>query len=126
MAGAQWVRLDSGYWTNPKAVRAGKDGRALHLCSIAWCHQHLTDGHIPGDVVPTLCTLAGVRPAPTVERLLVVGLWLPAGPDYYVKDYLEMQQSRGDVEAERERWRERARRYRERRQATPDDDPVTP
>jgi hypothetical protein len=108
MAGTRWVRLDVDYFTNPKTVAAGLNGRALHLASIAWCGQQLTDGHIPAAAVATIAHLAGIptRSVPgTVTRVVAAGLWQQTEHDFYVKDYLEVNPSKAKVEAERERWR---------------------
>ena len=115
MAGTRWVRLDVDYFTNPKCVKVGPSGRQLHLASICWVGQHLTDGHIPGDVVPTLCRLAGVNHK-SVDKLIAAGLWERTEQDFYVKDYLEMNTSRADTEREREMWRQRQRRFRDRQE----------
>ena len=111
MAGTRWIRLDVDYFTNPKTMSAGKDGRLLHLASICWVGQHLTDGHIPGDVAPILCRLAGVSQR-AIHQTVNAGLWLPTEADYYIHDYLEHNSSRGDVERERESWRLRQKRRR--------------
>ena len=111
MGGTRWVRLDVDYFTNPKCVQVGADGRSLHLASICWVGQHLTDGHIPGAVVPTLCRLAGVR-RQTAAKLVTAGLWLPTEGDFYVKDYLELNESRAKTEQTREKWRQRQREFR--------------
>lgn len=107
----RWVRLDVDYFSNPKAIAAGEHGRALHLASICWSMGQLTDGRIPLDVVPRLVAYAGV-PRATVERLVNVGLWLAEVDGYLVKDFLDHQPSRLDVERERAEWRERKRRQR--------------
>ena len=115
MAGTRWVRLDVDYFTNPKAVAAGANGRALHLASICWCGQQLTDGHVPATAVPTIAHLAGLGPrsaAAAVARLVAVGLWQQTGDDFYVKDFLEVNRSRAAVERERELWKQRAQAKR--------------
>lgn len=114
MGGTRWIRLDVDYFTNPKCVAAGPDGRALHLASICWVGQHLTDGHIPATIVAMLCRQAGVTKR-AADRLVDAGLWLPTEGDYYVKDYLEMNDSRAKTERTRENWRQRQRDFRNRR-----------
>jgi hypothetical protein len=114
VAGTRWVRLDVDYFQNPKILAAPYDAVVLHLASICWCASQLTDGHIPVTAVPLLCSQAKVSRR-AVTRAVTAGLWISTGGgDYYVKDYLDYQQSRGDVEAERERWRLRQQRKRDR------------
>ena len=119
MAGPRWVRLDVDYFHNPKALVAGRDGRDLHLASICWVGRYLTDGHIPADAVRAIAADAGVRNiSPAVERVTAAGLWLPTEHDFYLKDFVEMNGSRADVEREREMYRQRQQRYRRRRRET--------
>jgi hypothetical protein len=117
MAGPRWVRLDVDYFHNPKVVAAGRNGRDLHLASICWVARYLTDGHIPGDIVPLIAGDAGIsvdQRARAVERAVVAGLWIPTERDYYLKDFTEMNGSRADAEREREQWRLRKVRQRSR------------
>jgi len=114
MAGNRWVRLDADYFTNPKTLAAGRDGRALHLASICWVARHLTDGHIPSEALDTILHSAGVKRS-TVDAVVHSGLWTPNGVGYVVHDYLESNPSRADVEREREQWRQRQKRRRDQR-----------
>jgi hypothetical protein len=111
MAGPRWVRLDVDYFTNPKMARAGKDGRALHMASICHAGGQLTDGHITTELVPSLCALAGVRPA-AVGRLVAIGLWVPVSDGYLIHDYLAMQDSRLKVETKRKQAAERLAKWK--------------
>jgi hypothetical protein len=42
-----WAKLDDGILDNPKIVRVGPIGFALHAGAITWCARNLTDGFIP-------------------------------------------------------------------------------
>jgi hypothetical protein len=42
-----WVRLDDAILDNPKIVRAGPIGFAVHVAAITWCARNLTDGFVP-------------------------------------------------------------------------------
>lgn len=108
---SRWVRLDADYFSNPRAVAAGLQGRALHLASICWSAQHLEDGMIPPAVIPTLLHQSGVRRG-AVDRLVDTGLWIPIGECYEIKSYAEKNQSRAQVEQERERWKLRQQKRR--------------
>jgi hypothetical protein len=111
MARSRWIRLDVDYFHHPRALAAGRDGRALHVASICWCASQLTDGHIPGDAVPSILADAGVNRR-AVDSVTAAGLWVPTGGDFYVKDYLDRNPSRGDVEKGREQWKARQQRHR--------------
>lgn len=116
MAGSRWVKLDVDYFTNPKALAAGRNGRDLHLASICWVARYLTDGFVPADAVKAIASDAGLNSArDVVGRVVAAGLWIPNGDGYDIKDYVETNGSRADYERARELFRIRQRRYRERR-----------
>jgi hypothetical protein len=118
MAGPRWVRLDVDYFRNPKVLVAGRDARDLHLASICWAGQMLTDGHIPAAAVEALARDAGIvaraRPS-AVDHAIDAGLWVVNGAGFVLHDFVEMNGSRSEVEAVREQWRERQRRARAKR-----------
>lgn len=114
MAGSRWVRLDVDYFRNPKALAAGREGRLLHLASICWVGSQLTDGVIPAQAVPSLVADAGAKSF-AIQAVIDAGLWIPnGGSSYELHDYVAMNGSRADVERERESWRQRQARARER------------
>ena len=110
-----WVKLDDGFFSHPKAVAAGKDGRALYLAALCWSKRHLTDGCIPAAALAVLCAEAGVT-ARTAEVLVSVGLWqLTADDGWYIAGYHDAHHN-DPAEAERERKRraaERQKKWRE-------------
>jgi len=117
MAGSRWVKLDVDYFANPKALAAGRNGRDLHLASICWVARYLTDGFVPADAVKSIAADAGLNgPRDAVDRVVSAGLWIPNGHGYDIKDYVETNGSRADVERARDLYRIRQRRYRERRE----------
>src|SRR3989304_5015706 len=42
-----WARFDDAILDNPKIIRVGPIGFALHVAAITWCARNLTDGFIP-------------------------------------------------------------------------------
>jgi hypothetical protein len=42
-----WARLDDAILDNPKIIRVGPLGFALHVAAITWCSRNLTDGFVP-------------------------------------------------------------------------------
>lgn len=111
MAGTRWIRLDVDYFHHPRALAAGRDGRAVHLASLCWAGSLLTDGHIPGQAVPGILLDAGTRRT-AVDLVVESGLWLPNGDGYDINDYLDRNPSRAEVEKERDQWRTRQQRRR--------------
>lgn len=105
MSGSRWIPLDVGYFHNPKARAAGKNGRALHLASSCWSADNLTDGKITKTDLPLLCVEAEV-PRSTVAILVTVGLWceLDDGTGWTINDFLDHNKSKSEVEAIRRKW----------------------
>jgi hypothetical protein len=97
-----WVKLDDQFFTHPRAVRAGKNGRSLFLAGLCWCKNHLTDGVIPKGALPLLAAQADVPGRSTAKALEGVGLWHDMGDHWLVNDWEQHQES-GDVERERKR-----------------------
>jgi hypothetical protein len=116
MAGAQWVRLDVGYLTNPKLRRIGERDVLLHLSSILYLGAHGIDsGLLPPEALDLLALSARLRPSnlsPSIERLVKHGLWHPdLSGGFLVHDYRQLN---GD-ESEAAQSRQRMRRYRSRK-----------
>lgn len=110
MAGTRWARIDTAYLRNPKITALSQSATLLHLASILWTAEHLTDGHIPRTALPELGLLSNVS-RQWVERrsneLVKAGLWTPSGGDWYIHDFAEMnpQALRAAVETQRAKWR---------------------
>lgn len=122
MAGQRWVRLDVDYFRNPKILAAGRDGRDLHLASICWVGQQLTDGIIPAQAVPTIVHDAGVTRR-AIDLAIEAGLWVPnGGASFELHDYLEVNPSRAEYERDREQYLARQRRYNAKREGRRRDD----
>jgi hypothetical protein len=122
MAGTRWIRLDVDYFANPKTLNAGRDARDLHLASICWVGRYLTDGHIPPEAVDAIARDAGLanrHRAPALQRIIGAGLWVPNGSGFDLHDFVEMNGTRADFERERNLFRARQQRYRDKRKETP-------
>lgn len=115
-----WFNVDDGFHSHPKVarLRAGKlYGEALGLWVSAgsWACRHLTDGNIPGDVLPVL----GFSDRPARE-LVRVGLWVCEEGGYRFCDWEDYQPSRQDVELRRQQNAERQKRFRDKGKAPED------
>lgn len=99
-----WIKLDDQFFSHPKVIEAGRDGRDLYLAALCYCGMHLTDGRVPRSALALLAGQAGVRKIEAaVSSLLTVGLWEEAGDgNYRVHDYLDHQPSKERVLATRE------------------------
>jgi len=110
MAGPRWVRLDVDYFRNPKALAAGRDGRALHLASICYTAAQLTDGAIAATALGSVLHDAGVGPR-AADRLVAAGLWIPTADGYLIHDYTAMNGTRAQVDARIEAARKRKAKW---------------
>jgi hypothetical protein len=100
-----WAKLDDGFMTHPKALAAGKDGRALFIAGLLYAARELTDGAISDTALPLIATAAEVRGKATAAKLVAVGLWETAGEGWQIHDYHDYNPS---ADAERSKRRARA------------------
>ena len=101
-----WVRLDDVFPTHPKMIAAGGDAGWLHVCALCYCAEHLTDGVIPKAMVPRLSDRE--NPERLAARLVEVNVWQIEEDSYRIRDFLDYNRSRAEVESERLAARERA------------------
>lgn len=94
-----WAPVDIGYLDNPKMLDildASSNATLMHLASILYCAQHLTDGHVS----PGVARRKVGATAEDVRVLVEFGLWHEPGHDcedcpqpeagkVYVHDFLE-------------------------------------
>lgn len=116
MSGTRWVRLDVDYCRNPKVLRAGRDGRDLHLASICWSGGQDLDGVLPFEVVPMLLADAGVAKR-AIGAAVLAGLWIPHTDGYTLHDFPTLNGTESEAEVQRVKWRGRQADYRARRKA---------
>lgn len=101
-----WVRLDDGWDTHPKMVRAmalvGDAAPAVWSRAVTRCCRHLTDGIVSGAELHSLTTHR--QPRKVVDALVFVGLLevVEGVVDHYrLHDFLDWNDSREAVEARR-------------------------
>lgn len=107
-----WANFDDQFPTHPKIVPLSDGAFRLHVSGICYCAQHLTDGLIGAEAVPTL--RPKYRPQMLAE-LLDKNIWIQHGDAYEVRDYLQWNRSKEQVENERERKRKGGRKGAESR-----------
>jgi hypothetical protein len=108
-----WSRLVPGFSRHPKRLKAGPLASWLWICSVDYCTEHLTDGFLPDFCVPTLCpNMRGGNLKRAVDNLLAVGSWELVDGGYRVHDYLKHNQSKSQVESDREAGRQRYHKWK--------------
>lgn len=117
MAGYRWARLDLGYFSNPKIADLSPHAKLLHLASILYCAEQMTDGKVSRVALRTCADRAGIRRDSRTRRcteLVASGLWHENGDGWVLHDFEAMnpQAMRAVVERDRELARERQRRRR--------------
>ena len=107
-----WVRIDDVFYDNVGNRALGPAGRDLFVAGLCYCAKGLTDGRIPKVDLPLILAQAQARKV-TVAKLIDAGRWVDHGDWLEVVAYLNYQQSRAKVTADRAAAAERQRRARE-------------
>ena len=129
-----WVRIDDAALSHPKIARAGVDGFALWMGSLAYANRHVTDGFIPSDclslLVPSSWKLGDARLSLIAARLVTLALWHSADSGWLIHDYADYQEQALKVNVtdrrERDAERKRQQRTREKRRGSDGSHAVTP
>jgi hypothetical protein len=116
-----WVKLDDGFYSNPKVIKAPPLARSLYVAGLCHCASGLTDGTIDKTAVPLLLAQTGA-PRNAATALVTAGLWDDHGDQFEVRDYLQYNPSRDRTEAEREAAKERKAKQRARGRSAVDQD----
>lgn len=107
-----WFKVDDTFHSHPKVLACSPAAIGLWVIAGSWSAANLTEGHIPGHVLPRLVTSAAKRRA---NELVSAGLWMKSEDGYAFKDWSEYQPSKESVEAQRQANAERQKRWREAR-----------
>lgn len=119
---APWARIAVNFYRHPRTRRLSKDAQHLYLTSILHCVEFSTDGRFPADETPYLASVSRVRP--TLEsELLDAGLWTRQGEDFVIRDFLQHQTSRSELEARSERNRKAAGARWNKSKSAPESEP---
>ncbi len=97
-----WVKIDDQFFTHPKVLAAGKDGRALFIAGLCYSASHLTDGLVPTAALGLVASSADVPRRSTAKRLVDVGLWHEVGDGWKIHDYHDHQPYAEAVKAQRD------------------------
>lgn len=105
-----WFRVDDGFWSHPKVVELSPEAVALWVRGGSYAAQHLTNGKITAGAMRML---GGAREA--ADELVLAGLWVQDGTSAWVfHDWATYQPTKEQVEADREKAREKKRAQRAR------------
>lgn len=96
-----WVKLDDGFWSNPKVDSVGNEAAGVYSRALSYCGCHETDGAVPDSIARY------IGKAKAWERLVDAGLCEPLENGYLVPDFLEFNPSHEVLEAKREADRKR-------------------
>lgn len=102
-----WFRLDEGFHSHPKILKAGNEAIGLYVRCGTYAAEHLTDGFIPEQVALQYGTPA------LAESLVQSKLWRRVRGGWRMPDYLDYNPSAEQVKKERKQAAERQRRHRE-------------
>jgi len=110
-----WAKLDDALLDHRKILTAGRsfrsvgNGRAAALgfyaAGLLYTMKHLTDGFLPTAVVEELGFAD--KPLQAADAMVKVGLWDAVEGGYKVHDFHDFNPAASDVQARRQRDRER-------------------
>jgi hypothetical protein len=103
-----YVKLDDGFFANPKIAAVGYDGAGLYAMGLSYCGKYLTDGFLPS-------LWANQHPKRIITKLEHGGLWRPVEGGFVMTDYLDYNRCAADIKEERRRKREAGKRGAEAR-----------
>lgn len=101
--GLPWVRLDTGFPTNPKILallkeREGHRAAFVYLSSLAYSGQHGTDGFVSEEALPFVHGRTQ-----DARQLVKVGLWIDQPGGWIVNGWTEKQESTTETQQRRKR-----------------------
>lgn len=109
MSTIAWFNADDKMHSHPKIRKAGLEAIGLWLVSGTYCTDFLTDGHVPAWFVQSW-----PRGQNIAKKLINADLWEPAEGGYQFLSWEEYQRTKTQVLIDRERGRERKRKWLER------------
>lgn len=101
-----WFKVDDGFWSHPKVMLLSDSAVALWVKAGTYSCQHLTDGHIPTQLLRFLGTEGAA------QELVESGLWNDDEQGFRFHDWDDYQETSDAVKQRREQARERQRKRR--------------
>lgn len=100
-----WFKVDDHLATHSKVARAGLAAMGLWVKAGSWSAQHLTDGHVPAEV---LGLLGATRKH--ADALVKADLWTAEPDGYRFRDWFDYQPTAEKSAEVREKRREAGRK----------------
>jgi hypothetical protein len=101
-----WVRLDDGFDEHEKVEGLSDAAFRLYIRALCWSSRQETDGKVPRRIAEKRGSKRATR------ELVEASLWDETGDDYMIRNYLEYNPSKAQLEAKRATTRERVSRHR--------------
>lgn len=126
----RYAKLMGDWWRNPKRASMSAEARDLYVASLSYAADQMTDGLVPGFMVPAL--LCGNPVGSPVAELLAPPsggnpFWVEHDDGYEIFGYLDHNQSRDEHETYLEKQRlNGAKGGRPTKQKNPVGSPVAP
>lgn len=92
-----WAKVDDGLHSSPKWAATPLRARGLWVTALSWCMDHLTDGHVPAQMLRVFG--ATKRDA---TALVTAGLWDEADAGWAFHDWSDYQPDAASIKAKRE------------------------
>lgn len=89
-----WVKLDDGFWANPKIDSTSLPAVGVYARSLSYCGNHLTDGRITESAA--LYMAKGKKAL--ITELVSMGLWHKNGAGYVIPDFCEFNPTKEETE----------------------------
>lgn len=104
-----WYRMAAGYYKDDAVITAGEAAEVLFVRALGYSKEQDTDGFISTNALPWIVkTKAKQR----VVALVAAGLWVEVDGGWRISNWALWQETREQIEANREAARERAKRSR--------------
>lgn len=108
-----WLKLDDKRAMHRKFRRQGFAVRGLDEAAMCWCAHQETDGFVSDEALEDLGYHHGVKGNALFKLandLVEIGRWQRDSGGWWIKDYLDFNPSRVELQAQREAKREAGRR----------------
>lgn len=109
-----WIRLEDDFPHHPDVWTLPPQSAWLFVAGLCYSRHYLTDGFIGEDVLELVCR--GAHPKHVVP--LIPAHWQKVDGGWRIVNYDKYQQTKAEVEEQRESSRARSRRHRERTRAS--------
>jgi hypothetical protein len=113
-----WIKLRPTLPEDDRWLDAGPVAFTVHVASLCWSDQQLTDGAVSGPRVRRVANAFGIPPDQAdkaAATLVQAGFWEETDEGYQIVDYLKDQLAKEDIENTRARWAADKRRQRQHR-----------